>query len=288
MSDHGEWDNRLAMLHVRQYGTSGSYVVVLHGGPGIPGYMAPIARGLADSYRVLEPFQRGSGDKPLTVGQHIEDLLEVINFYAGDSRPALIGSSWGAMLALAFAATYPESSGGLVLVGCGTFDPVARAAMQEALKSRMDESVCERLQRLEEEFAGKNDLMKALADFLLPLYSYDLITTNMEDEGVDARAYQQTWQDMLRFQAEGLYPAAFASIKAPVLMLHGVFDPHPGRLIRANLESYLPQLEYREFESCGHYPWLEKSASEEFFSVLRNWLEHHLNKSHRTGGRVVT
>jgi pimeloyl-ACP methyl ester carboxylesterase len=73
-------------------------------------------------------------------------------------------------------------------------------------------------------------------------------------------------------------------IKVPVLMLHGDFDPpHPGRLIRTSLESYMPQVEYREFESCGHYPWLEKSASEEFFSVLRNWLEYYLDKSQRTG-----
>ena len=77
---------------------------------------------------------------------------------------------------------------------------------------------------------------------------------------------------MLRLQGEGLYPAAFRSIRSPVLMLHGAADPHPGALIRASLAPHLPQLEYREWERCGHYPWLERAVREEFFSVLREWL----------------
>jgi pimeloyl-ACP methyl ester carboxylesterase len=80
---------------------------------------------------------------------------------------------------------------------------------------------------------------------------------------------------MVRLQNEGVYPAAFASIKSPVLMLHGAEDPYPGQMIRASLVRYIPQLEYREWNRCGHYPWLEKAARDEFFSVLRNWLADH-------------
>lgn len=53
-------------IRVRRYGTSGPWVVLLHGGPGAGGYLAPLARSLADSFRVLEPLQRGSGSEPLT------------------------------------------------------------------------------------------------------------------------------------------------------------------------------------------------------------------------------
>ena len=48
-------------------------------------------------------------------------------------------------------------------------------------------------------------------------------------------------------------------------------------MIRASLAPYIPQLEYREWERCGHYPWLEKSTHDEFFSVLRTWLANHLS-----------
>jgi pimeloyl-ACP methyl ester carboxylesterase len=55
-------------------------------------------------------------------------------------------------------------------------------------------------------------------------------------------------------------------------MLHGAFDPHPGRMIRASLEPHLRELEYHEWERCGHYPWLEKAVRDDFFPVLCAWL----------------
>jgi pimeloyl-ACP methyl ester carboxylesterase len=265
------------MLFVRKYGDSGPLVMVLHGGPGASGHMAPVARGLADSYRVLEPFQRGSGGEPLSVARHVEDLHELLNFYAAGSPPALLGSSWGAMLALAYAATYPTSTASLILVGCGTFDLAARAKLQETLRQRMNDEVRERLDHAAQ-FPNEDERLKASAEAVTPLYAYDPLAPP-EDEEVDARAHHETWDDMLRLQAEGVYPAAFASIKVPVLMVHGTFDPHPGRLIRAGLESFMPQIEYHELERCGHWPWLEKS-SERFFSLVREWLGRDV-----TGGR---
>ena len=93
------------MIHIRRYGTAGPEVVVLHGGPGAPGHMAPVAKALADSFRVLEPFQRSSGSERLTVAHHIADLHEVVQSSCESAQPALVGSSWGAMLALCYAAS---------------------------------------------------------------------------------------------------------------------------------------------------------------------------------------
>ena len=69
-----------------------------------------------------------------------------------------------------------------------------------------------------------------------------------------------------------MYPAAFSHIVSPVLMLHGAYDPHPGKMIRDSLKPYIPQLEYREFEKCGHQPSIEAFARKDFFSVLHDWL----------------
>jgi pimeloyl-ACP methyl ester carboxylesterase len=96
-----------------------------------------------------------------------------------------------------------------------------------------------------------------------------------QDEGAgepfDIRAHTETWEDMVRLQDAGVYPAAFAAITLPVLMLHGTYDPHPGQMIRASLAPFLPQWEYREWEHCGHYPWGEQFVRDEF-AVLRKWL----------------
>ncbi len=259
-------------MRVRTYGTSGSAVVVLHGGPGAPGHMAPVARGLADVFRVLEPFQRCSGDDRLTVARHVADLDELVESECQGVRPGLVGSSWGAMLALAYAADHPDRAGPLVLIGCGTFDRAARARMRATLDERMEKPLRRRLQHLTEEFPDPDKRLRAMADLILPLYSHDLVTKDQEIEFCDARAQHETWADMVRLQDQGVYPAAFAAIDAPVLMLHGAVDPHPGRAIQAGLKPHLPQLEYREWPQCGHYPWLEKAVRDEFFTVLRGWL----------------
>jgi len=180
------------MIHLRTYGASGPLVVLLHGGPGAPGYMAPVARDLADSFRVLEPFQRASGAEPLTVSIHVADLHEVIETHCTGARPALVGSSWGAMLALAYAAEHPGSAGPLVLIGCGTFDSAARARLRVTIEERMDDGLRQRMDRLSQEFPDPDERFRALGDLILPLYSYELATTNQEVEACDARGHHET------------------------------------------------------------------------------------------------
>jgi hypothetical protein len=45
------------MKNLRKYGKSPFNVAVIHGGPGAPGEMAPVARELSSGWGVLEPFQ---------------------------------------------------------------------------------------------------------------------------------------------------------------------------------------------------------------------------------------
>ena len=273
MNDTG-WDRN---KRIRTYGTSGPVVIVLHGGPAAPGGMADVARELADSFRVIEPWQRGSGNESLSVARHVEDLHELVKSRCDGTRPALVGHSWGAMLALGYAAAHPHSAGPLVLIGCGTFDPAARARYQEIRDGRMDGDLRRRLERLPDEFPEPDERQREHYRLTGPLDSYDPIPANHEEaEPFDLRAHTETWGDMLRLQGEGVYPAAFAAIDAPVLMLHGAFDPHPGRMIRDSLLPYIAHLEYHEWERCGHEPWLEKAVREEFFTILREWLTDRL------------
>jgi pimeloyl-ACP methyl ester carboxylesterase len=231
--------------------------------------MAPIARSLADSFRVLEPFQSGIS---ATVADHVADLHEVVQSCSRGAPPALVGHSWGAMLALAYAAAHPDSAGPIVLVCSGTFDLASRERFSINLSDRKkDEGARRRFERALQ-ISDPNDRFHELGKQTLELYSYDLATTDQEVDESEPGTGAETWDDMVRLQNEGVYPAAFAAIKSPVLMLHGTVDPHPGEMIRASLAPFIAQLEYREWERCGHYPWLEKATHDEFFSVLRSWL----------------
>ncbi len=259
-------------LKLHRYGKDGPTLILVHGGPGAPGGLAPVGRELAAEFRVLEPWQRSSGGEVLTVARHVEDLQALLEQECPGERPVLLGASWGAMLVLAHAAAYPEAVGPLVLVGCGSFDPLSRARLRAIIAERLGESMEALQARLASEFADADSRLAALADALMPVYQFDSPPGSDEMGPVDANGHVETWADMMRLQDDGIYPAAFAAIRSPVLMLHGAFDPHPGRMIHDSLAPILPRLEYREWEQCGHEPWRERRVQKEFFALLRSWL----------------
>ena len=266
---------RRESMTVRTHGESGPLIIALHGGPAAVGGAAPIARGLSEWFQVLEPWQRGSGDEPLTVARHVGDLHELISSRCAGVRPALVGTSWGAMLALAYAAEHPESAGPLVLVGNGTFDLKARAQLAATIEERQSGEMRERMARLKQDFPNEDERMQEKLRLARSVYEYDPIdlrTFDGDGEPFDMKAHVETWDNMLRLQSEGVYPAAFEAITSPVIMLHGAYDPHPGRMIYEGLKPTIPQLEYREWERCGHSPWAERQVRGEFLAVMRRWL----------------
>ncbi len=266
-------------LTVRRYGSGGPVLIVLHGGPGAAGEAGPLARGLETGFRVLEPWQRRGGGEPLTVARHVADLHALVESLGPGARPALVGESWGAMLALAYAAAHPDAVGPLVLVGCGSFDERARMRLGATIAARMDGALLRQLERLEDEVLDPAEQMARRFALMAPIYQFAPEPEAAEEERppFDPRGFQESWSDMLRLQKAGIYPAVFRAIRGPVLMVHGAYDPHPGALIRASLAPVLPQLEYHGIPACGHQPWREPAAVRTaFFSLLYDWLRRHL------------
>lgn len=263
-------------MFLRHHGDSGPLVLVLHGGPAAVGDVALVAKGISGSFRAVEPWQRGSGGPPLTVARHIADMHELATDLGGDIPVAIVGHSWGAMLALCYAAEHPGKAGPIVLVGCGAFDQASRDKMQATIEERMDDDVRDRIRELSKEANDPADQFIQAFKLTRHIFDYDPVSEYAEKEECepfDLKAHHETWSDMRRLQDGGIYPDAFTNIESPVLMIHGEYDPHPGRMIRDSLLPYLPQLEYHELERCGHSPWIEKSARELFFSGICEWLE---------------
>jgi pimeloyl-ACP methyl ester carboxylesterase len=146
---------------------------------------------------------------------------------------SIVGHSWGAMLGLSYAARYPDGVRALALVGCGTYDQATRA-----------------------EYARRRDASEP----------------QEKRVAADPAGHEETWRDVLRRQASGIEPQSFSAIRAPVLMLYGDDDPHPGPMIRKTLLPYIPHLEYVGIPRCGHEPWREAHGREPFFAALREWL----------------
>jgi len=259
-------------LVVREYGIGTEPVITLLGGPAAAGDVAPVARELGQQWPVLEPFRRGSGGRPLTVATHVQDLDDLVRDRCGGHRPVLVGHSWGAMLALAYAAAHPATAAGLVLVGCGTFSIATRVEFEARLEARLTPADRANIAFLRKTEPNADRRRAAMGRLMTRVYGHDLEEVPDEVVAVGALAHEQTWADMVRLQRDGIYPAAFAAIPVPVLMLHGDRDPHPGRLISEELQRYIPHLEYHELDMCGHSPWLERQAKQLFFQLLSAWI----------------
>ncbi len=234
--------------------------------------MEPVARALGDGFRVVEVLQRSGADGGVSVSRHVEDLRDCVVEH-GAGQPALIfGHSWGAMLALAYGAAYPDSLGGIMLVGSGTFDIPSRRRLAELRNQRLGESGRVLMARLAASSLSAADRMKREAGLFFKADSHRLAELGTPVTAFDPVGHDGSWDDMIALQEGGTYPAANAAIKCPVMMLHGEQDPHPGPMIRDSLTPHLPQLEYLELERCGHYPWLERHARDRFYEKAREWL----------------
>jgi pimeloyl-ACP methyl ester carboxylesterase len=262
-------------IEVRFYGESGPYVVLLHGGPGAAGQMGPVGRRLGGRFRVVEPLQRASGEVPLTVARHVADLYDVLRAPLQDGPARLVGFSWGAMLALTYAARHPSEVDRVVLVGCGTFDRGSREAYEAAMAERMDADERRRFEDLTARLAAetngqrRNKLFAEFGSLCTQIQAFDPLATDSGDETFyDERGFRETWSDAVSLQQQGIQPAEFARIEAPVTMIHGDADPHPGRLIFESLAPLVRDIQYRELSRSGHTPWIERHAREAFYELL--------------------
>jgi pimeloyl-ACP methyl ester carboxylesterase len=267
----------LDAIAVRRLGVTGPAVLVLHGGPGAPGSARGIARVLSQRFTVFEPLQRRSGSVPLSVEQHVRDLAAVA------TAPALVvGHSWGAMLGLSFASRHPVAVAKLVLVGCGTYEEAARAQLRASIQQRLGAARHQRVDELQAQLVGttspveREAALQELGAIHSELQTYAPVEDDAEQSEllpVDPEGHAETWNDVIRLQKDGVEPQAFSQIQAPVLMIHGDYDPHPGSVTRDLLRQYIPHLEYVNLERCGHEPWRERHAREAFASTLCDWLE---------------
>jgi pimeloyl-ACP methyl ester carboxylesterase len=124
-------------------------VVLVHGGPGVPDYLAPVAHLIADLCLVHRYDQRGTGGSPWegehTIARHVEDLARLLDVW-GHDRVVLVGHSFGTNIASYFLLAHPERVAGLIQIAGPFLDPwreadlaVQRARRTDKQQARLDE-----------------------------------------------------------------------------------------------------------------------------------------------------
>jgi proline iminopeptidase len=129
-------------LYCREIG-QGQPIIVLHGGPDFDhNYLLPDLDRLSDSFRLIYYDQRGRGKsagqvlpKDVSIRSDVEDLESLRGHYRLQSV-AVLGHSWGALLAMEYAIRHPDRVSHLILMNVA---PASRddymLLQQERLKS---------------------------------------------------------------------------------------------------------------------------------------------------------
>ncbi|SYZ73429.1 putative hydrolase [Candidatus Zixiibacteriota bacterium] len=258
----------MADIKLRKYGNPPYRTVVLHGGPGAPGYMAPVARELSRLTGVLEPMQT----KDSVQGQ-IDELRETILEH-GLPRVTLIGSSWGAVLGLLFAASNLNMVRKLILIGSAVFDTENSSRIDAIRAGRLDDKSRQRYFEIKKLLGNVSDRQKlVLFEEWGRLCSradmFDPVTTDLEVIEVQSEINNMVWSDFKAMRDNpGCLRRLFTAVNIPVIVIHGDYDPHPIEGIRPFLESCIKDITFHILPQCGHYPWIERHAFARFYDIL--------------------
>ncbi len=256
------------MKNLRKYGNTPFNVAVIHGGPGAPGEMAPVARELSYFGGVLEPLQTAS-----TLEGQVQELNAVLE-KKGDLPVTLIGFSWGAMLSFIFTALYPSSVKKLILIGSGAYEEkYAQNIMTTRLSRLSEEEKAEALSLTENlndpAIEDKNTPMSRLGKLISKADSYDPLPHDSEILECQYDIYQSVWDQASEIRSSGKLLKLGRRIQCPVVAIHGDYDPHIPEGIRDPLSSVLRDFRFILLEKCGHCPWIERGARDRFYSILK-------------------
>lgn len=254
------------------YGQFPFRVAVIHGGPGAPGGMSPVARQLAARRGVLEPLQTAR-----SLEGQVQELKDVLQAH-GDPPLTLVGFSWGAWLGFIVAAQYPELVSKLILVGSGGFEAQDAIKIQAVRQSRFSAAQKAELETLQHVLADPDapDRSAAFARFgaiYAKVDAYDPLPHEPKALAFQPDVFAGVWPEAAKLRQSGALLALGKQIKCPVLAIHGAYDSHPAEGVQKPLAATLKRFRFVLFKNCGHEPWYERQARDAFYRILEQELD---------------
>jgi len=255
------------MKPVRMWGHGPYSVAVIHGGPGAPGEMAPVARELSMVTGVLEPFQT-----EMTLDLQVQELKSVLEKEAR-IPVTLVGFSWGAFLSWMTAARYPYLVRKLILVSSAPFEESYAGAITSTRLGRLEPAeraeAMDLITKMDDPAGGNKDqILARLGKLLAHADAYDPVPSEEEAFSVQYDVFRGVWDEACELRRKGVLLQMARAIRCPVIAIHGDHDPHPAEGVSEPLSRECPDFRFIILEKCGHRPWIERNASEAFFEAL--------------------
>jgi proline iminopeptidase len=267
-------------LWYRIAGTSGPGtppVLFLHGGPGYNSYSFAQLEGppLEKQLRMIYLDQRGSGrsERPWTRDYKMTTLIEDIDALRrslGVDKLALIGHSFGGMLALEYASAHPDHVSKLVLVDI-LYDAPLQCRFRAQSLAQLRPEAYARVARDTVDSAGvrRSDCeleFRALRGAEREAFSNEMMFPDsarrkLQDSLDRASGLRNTGELSNALFNAGLLHyqfSAFDGLTMPVLVVVGGQDRAVGGQPMRELAKRLPHARLVELPKGGHFPYLEE------------------------------
>jgi len=275
--------------HVEGHGAK--TLVVVHGGPGnaypsVEPDFAPFAR----DFTVIYYDQRGNGRSDLVsdpaalaLDRHVADL-DSVRAHFGLERMNLLGNSWGGLLVAAYAAAHPDRIERLVLDSPAPPTLAGLIEMSRRMEARAARVFSPEQRRHYDRIADPAARLKAAdpvalcrewAAMLIPILMErpelapkmrgDICSGPPEAVRVQQIVNAAIWSQLGDYD----FRAAMASVKAPVLVVHGAGDNISTAAARQWADSF-PNGKLLEIEGAGHITQVERPDI--FFPAIEAFL----------------
>jgi 2-hydroxy-6-oxonona-2,4-dienedioate hydrolase len=253
----------------------GEVVVMLHGsGPGASGWanfnrnVEPL---VAAGYRVILMDCPGFGksDAVLNTGSRSDLKGRVLmrrHDVLGVERVHIVGNSMGGHSAVAFALSYPERVGKLILMGGGTGGPSQFVPMPtegiKLLNLVYREPTLENLKRMLDVFVYDPSTL-----------TEDLMKTRLANI-LARRDHLDNWVKSLAANPKQFtdYGPRLGEIAAPALIIWGRDDRFVPFDVGLRLVWGLQNAEFHVFNRCGH--WVQWEHAEKFNRMVLDFFQH--------------
>jgi pimeloyl-ACP methyl ester carboxylesterase len=258
------------MNNLRIYGTAPYRLAVIHGGPGAPGEMVPMARELSPNIGVLEPLQTAD-----SINGQVAELKNVLE-KSGNPPITLIGFSWGGWLSFIFAARHPSMVKKLIFVSSGPFDEKYVAQIMETRFKHLnadEKNEALLLFSTLDSACMKGNRFIRFGELMDKADSFDSLPHDSETLPGNPDIYQKVWAEASKIRRSRKLLNLGKMIRCPVVAIHGDYDPHPAVGVQEPLSRVLQDFRFILLEKCGHHPWFERQAKQQFYDVLGKEIE---------------
>lgn len=254
-----------------------------------PTYIQPICDELSKTHQTILVHQRGTGKSHIDVNK--ENIT--IDLYCQDIRAIkeklhhqkiiLLGHSWGGMLSMHYAASFPDDVDKMLLISSGGSSVNFYNYFGNNIRSRLSAEDKAFVSLLDEYFnkvwdLPMNDSLRGALNWLATEEVNILSRAYFYDKSLAAQ--NKTGPEDLNFKVlETMVQSLFAAhwdlapelktINIPTLILQGRQDPIDLETARVTQDA-IPYSKLVILEKCGHFPWIEQN--EEFFSVVEKYL----------------